>query len=81
MTRNSPLAVPKAVPMARWIERDEVQRLRDQGAQLVDVLDEEAYEKAHISGSINIPLKRIEDDAVVRLDGKRPIVLYCYDYL
>jgi rhodanese-related sulfurtransferase len=44
-------------------------------------LDEKAYEKAHISGSVNIPLERIEQDAAARLDGNRPIVLYCYDYL
>ena len=80
MAPDSLSKAPEAVRIARWIEHDEVQRLKDQRAQLVDVLGEEAFEKAHISGSINIPLKRIEDD-VARLDRNRPIVLYCYDYL
>ncbi len=80
MTPDSLSEAREAVRIAKWIEHDDVQRLKDQGAQLVDVLDEDAFEKAHISGSINIPLKQIEDD-VGRLDRNRPIVLYCYDYL
>ena len=39
------------------IRRDEVQRLiRDEGAQLVEVLPPPEYEEEHIEGAINIPL-------------------------
>jgi rhodanese-related sulfurtransferase len=42
------------VPTA--IFRDEVRRLVEEGAQLVDVLRREEYEDEHLPGAINIPL-------------------------
>ena len=46
--------------MSTPIRRDEVQRLiRDEEAQLVEVLPPPEYEEEHLEGAINIPLKEI----------------------
>ena len=65
--------------MPRVIDRREVQRLADQGAQLVEVLGPEEYEEEHLPGAINIPLRKIDDEAPKRLDRTRPVVVYCWD--
>jgi rhodanese-related sulfurtransferase len=47
--------------MPTSINRDEVQRLiAEESAQLVEVLPVSDYEKEHISGAINIPLKELD---------------------
>ena len=47
------------------ISRREVQRLmRDEGAQLVEVLPRQEFEDEHIAGAINIPLKRLGKEGV-----------------
>ena len=49
--------------MPKPIWRDEVQRLvRDEAAQLVEVLPPPMYQDEHIEGSINIPLKELDRD-------------------
>jgi rhodanese-related sulfurtransferase len=58
----------------------DVKRLLDQGAQLVDVLEEEEYEHDHLPGAINIPLKRLDAKTVARLDRERPVLVYCNDF-
>jgi rhodanese-related sulfurtransferase len=65
--------------MPRRIERDEVRRLVDQGAQLVEVLPAEEFDEEHLPGAINIPLRRIDPEAGGRLDPARPVVVYCWD--
>ena len=65
--------------MARTIDRDEVQRLMEQGAQIVDVLPAREYGEDHLPGAINLPLRRIETEASQVLDATRPIVVYCAD--
>jgi rhodanese-related sulfurtransferase len=57
--------------MARSIERDEVQRLMGQGAQIVDVLPAREYAEDHLPGAVNLPLRKI--------DPSRPVVVYCAD--
>ena len=66
--------------MPTAIDRDGVQLLLQQGAQLVEVLPEDEYEDEHLPGAINIPLKAIDADSVLRLDRDRPMIAYCYDY-
>jgi rhodanese-related sulfurtransferase len=62
------------------IDRHEVQRLlRDQDAQLVEVLPAEEYEEEHLPGAINLPLRGIEAEARTVLDPDRPIIVYCWD--
>ena len=67
--------------MTARIELLELQRLVDQGAQLVEVLPPAEYAEVHLPGAINIPLKQLDTDTTARLDRRRPIVVYCSDYL
>ncbi len=63
--------------MAIPIRRDEVQRLiRDEGAQLVEVLPPAEYEEEHIEGAINIPLKDLDQRTTSGLDKDRPVIVY-----
>jgi phage shock protein E len=62
------------------IERDQVQHLLQQGAQLIEVLPEDEYEDEHLPGAINIPLKTIDRETTRQLDRDRPVIAYCYDY-
>lgn len=67
--------------MPKEIDRHEVQRLVEQGAQLVDVLPASEYEHSHLPGALSIPLADIPDKAPGLLDRTRPVVAYCYDAL
>jgi rhodanese-related sulfurtransferase len=60
-------------------DRREVQALMDRGAQIVEVLPREEFEENHLPGAIHLPLRKIEAEARRRLDGDRPIVVYCWD--
>ena len=63
------------------IDRDEVRRLiNEEHARLVEVLPASDYEKEHITGAINIPLKELEERAPRELDRERPVIVYCNDY-
>ena len=66
--------------MSTPIDRDELQRLLDDGAQLVEVLPEAEYEDEHLPGAINIPLKSLDAESAGRLERDRPVIVYCYDY-
>ena len=65
--------------MPGQIGRDQVQRLLEEGAQLVEVLPAATYRKEHLPGAIGIPLKEMDRQSVARLDRDRPIVVYCFD--
>jgi len=66
--------------MATAIDRDELQRLlRDQDAQLVEVLPRAEFDDEHLPGAVNIPLKELDGERVAELDRARPVVVYCYD--
>lgn len=62
------------------IDRNRVQELLDQGAQLVEVLPADEYEYEHLPGAIDIPLKTLDAQSTQGLDRTRPVVVYCYDY-
>ena len=63
--------------MATRIWREEVQRLiRNEGAQLVEVLPPPEYEDEHIEGAINIPLKGLDGESTGSLDKDRPVIVY-----
>ncbi len=63
--------------MPTSITRDDVQRLlRDEQAQLVEVLPSREYEDEHIEDAINIPLKRLDRDSTGVLDRTRPVIVY-----
>jgi rhodanese-related sulfurtransferase len=62
------------------IDRDELQRLlRDEQAQLVEVLPPDEYEDEHLPGAINIPLKTLDRETTRQLNRDQPVIVYCYD--
>jgi rhodanese-related sulfurtransferase len=65
--------------MPRQIDRDGVRRLAAQGAQLVEVLPASEYAEDHLPGAINLPLRKLEEQAAAVLDRNRAIVVYCSD--
>lgn len=66
--------------MPKELFRQEVQRLLEQGAQIVEVLESRQYERMHLPGAINIPLWDIEEEAPRQLRRDEPIVVYCNDF-
>ena len=63
--------------MATSIWRDEVQRLiREEAAQLVEVLPPPMFEDEHIEGAINIPVKELDRETTSGLDKGRPVIVY-----
>jgi rhodanese-related sulfurtransferase len=66
--------------MPRTIDRNEVQRLLGQGAQLVDVLPQKEFGDSHLRGAINIPLQSLNAAATDQLSKDRPLIVYCFDY-
>lgn len=65
--------------MATGIDRDQVRRLIDAGAQLIEVLPAREFEEDHLPGARSIPLKKLDRNAVATLDPKQPIIVYCWD--
>ncbi|MBI5454823.1 MAG: rhodanese-like domain-containing protein [Deltaproteobacteria bacterium] len=65
--------------MARDIDRDELKGMMDSGESfvLVNVLGRHDFEKAHICGSINIPLEEIGREALRLINKDETVVLYC----
>ena len=62
--------------MPTSIDRDDVQRLMREGAQLVEVLPPTEYEEKHLRGAINIPLKSLDRETTAALDRDRPVIVY-----
>jgi phage shock protein E len=65
--------------LATAIDRDRLQQLVAEGAQLIEVLPAREYEEDHLPGARSIPLKKLDRSAVATLDPKRPIIVYCWD--
>ena len=63
------------------IDRDHVQHLVAQGAQLVEVLPDDEYRDEHLPGAIHLPLKSLTAETAGRLDRTRPVIVYCWDAL
>jgi rhodanese-related sulfurtransferase len=66
--------------MPTRIDREEVQRLLAEGAQLVEVLPPAEFEEEHLPGAINIPLKELDRETTRQLERGRPVIVYCHDY-
>jgi rhodanese-related sulfurtransferase len=66
--------------MPAVIGRDELRKLTDQQAQLVEVLPADEYDWAHLPGAVNLPLKEL-DARAGQLDRSRPVIVYCHDSL
>lgn len=68
--------------MPKTATREDVRRLIDEGAQLVEVLERRQFEKAHIPGAVNIPAWELtRERAESSLTRDRPVLVYCFDNL
>src|SRR5689334_6170303 len=66
--------------MIKRIGVDQVQKMQQRGAQIVEVLAPKEYEEEHLPGAIHIPLLHMNASSVSRLDKKKPVIVYCWDY-
>ena len=64
--------------MAKLIERETVQEMLKEGAQLVEVLPAREYAEDHLPGAVSHPLKQLDQEAG-QLDPNRPVIVYCWD--
>ena len=67
--------------MFKNASRDDVRRLVDEGAQVVEVLERRQYEAAHLPDAIHIPAWELTRERAEALDPARPVVVYCFDTL
>jgi phage shock protein E len=65
--------------MVTKIQQDEVRRLIEGGAQLVEVLPAPVYETEHLPGAINIPLQQLNRQTTAQLQRDCPVIVYCHD--
>jgi rhodanese-related sulfurtransferase len=65
--------------MPTEIGREELRRMVEDGAQLVEVLPEEEYEAEHLPRALNIPLQQLDRQTTAALQQDQPIIVYCYD--
>jgi rhodanese-related sulfurtransferase len=70
---------PPEVTMPREIDREGVRRLVDREAQLIEALPADEYREEHLPGAVNLPLRRLEEQATDVLDRHRAVVVYCWD--
>jgi rhodanese-related sulfurtransferase len=64
--------------VATVIDRETVQELVKQGAQLVEVLPAQEYAEDHLPGAVSHPLRRLGKEAG-QIDRSRPVIVYCWD--
>lgn len=65
--------------MPTEVSLTEVQRLIDDGAQLVETLPANEYDEEHLPGAISMPLKELTPERASVLDAARPVVVYCWN--
>jgi rhodanese-related sulfurtransferase len=65
--------------MAKAIDTARARELLAAGAQALEVLPANAFDREHLPGARNIPLPELTRTAVEELDRDRPVVAYCYD--
>ena len=71
----------KVKDWAMEITRDEVRRLVEAGAQLVEVLPRAEFDDEHLPGATSLPLKSLTAGTSAVLDRSRPVIVYCWDGL
>ena len=64
--------------MPGLVERDAIEEMVKQGAQLVEVLPPEEYAEDHLPGAVSHPLRQLDDEAD-DIDRSRPVIVYCWD--
>jgi rhodanese-related sulfurtransferase len=65
--------------MPTTIDRNSLQRLVAEGAQLVEVLPPAEYEQEHIPGATSLPLRRLTAETASTLRKNVPVITYCGD--
>ena len=66
--------------MPEDIGLEDMRRLVDGHAQVVEVLPAREYDEEHVPGAVSLPLKSLDEATAARLDKHRPVVVYCWDY-
>lgn len=61
---------------SREIQRDEAQKLIDEGAQLIDVRADHEWDAGRIGSAKHLPLDELAG-RVGEIDKNRPVVVYC----
>jgi rhodanese-related sulfurtransferase len=68
--------------MFESIDRQRARQLIEQGAQVVEVLEESQYRLAHLPGALHIFARDLSRERAEQvLDRNRPVILYCLDNL
>lgn len=63
-------------PFIKWISYEEMDPLRKKGAILMDVRSPEVFQKRHLQGSVNFPLRVLRQTAFI-LDTSRDYIVCC----
>jgi rhodanese-related sulfurtransferase len=66
--------------MPEKINRNEVQTLAKNGAQVLEVLGPTEYAWAHLPQAIHIPLWKLDAESTTGLGKDKSIIVYCNDY-
>jgi rhodanese-related sulfurtransferase len=64
--------------MVKTIDRERIDQLVKQGAQLVEVLPAEEFTEDHLPGAVSHPLRQLDEEAG-QIDRKRAVIVYCWD--
>lgn len=64
--------------MSTLIDRETVQEMVKQGAQLVEVLPTKEYAEDHLPGAVSHPLTQLDEEAD-QIDRNRRVIVYCWD--
>ena len=64
--------------MSNLIDREAVQEMVRQGAQLVEVLPANEFAEDHLPGAVSHPLRQL-DQSAAKIDRGRPVIVYCWD--
>jgi len=59
-----------------FLPADQIMELKQNGALIVDVRSRREFEAEHATGSLNIPLKNLQE-RISELDRERPILVCC----
>jgi rhodanese-related sulfurtransferase len=65
--------------MPTTIDRNMLQRLVGEGAQLVEVLPPAEYEQEHLPGATSLPLRQLSAESASTLRKNVPVITYCGD--
>lgn len=66
--------------MPKDVGLEEMRRLVEERAQVVEVLPPREYAEEHLPAAVNIPLKSLNEDTAKQLNRHDPVVVYCWDY-